>query len=102
MFPRFQEETFAHNLTLTTKVEELAKAKGCTTAQLAVAWVRSQSGRNGLPAIIPLPGATTSARVTENATAIKLGEEDIKALDDIVKGFTPAGLRYPTFVPTNT
>lgn len=80
----------------------MAQNKGCTSAQLALAWVRAQSRRNGLPHIIPLPGATTVSRVQENSTAIQLTSEELAALDDIVANFKPVGDRYPSFVPTNT
>lgn len=101
-FPRFQEENFDHNMKLVKQIEEVAKAKGCTPGQLAIAWVRKHSQRPGLPTVIPIPGATTAARVKENATLIDISEEEFSKINDIVKGFETAGKRYPDSVPTNT
>ncbi|KAI5456991.1 NADP-dependent oxidoreductase domain-containing protein [Mariannaea sp. PMI_226] len=101
-FPRFQEAAFEQNLKLVSKVQDLAKEKGCTPAQLAISWVRSLSERDGLPTIIPIPGATTAARVNENSTLIELSEGDVKAIREIVDTFEVSGGRYPTGAPTNT
>lgn len=101
-FPRFEKAAFDHNLQLVNQVEALAKEKGCTPAQLAIGWVHSQSNRPGRPTIIPIPGATTAARVEENSKLIKLTEEEAKKIDTIVESFEVAGGRYPTGVPKNT
>jgi pyridoxine 4-dehydrogenase len=45
--------------------------------------------------IIPIPGATTDSRVTENAKVVTLSEEDLKKLESTLAKFTPAGDRYP-------
>ena len=47
IFPRFQGDVLKANLKLTEEVNDLAKKKGCSTPQVALAWVRSLSGRNG-------------------------------------------------------
>ncbi|KAM0462297.1 hypothetical protein ACHAPV_003771 [Trichoderma viride] len=101
-FPRFQKAAFEHNLKLVSQVEAFAKEKGCTPAQLAVGWVHSQSNRPGLPTIIPIPGATTAARVEENSRVVKLTEEDMKKINDIIESFDVAGGRYPDGAPKNT
>lgn len=101
-FPRFQGEAFEQNIKLVRQVEELAKKKGCTAAQLAINWDRSLSQRQGLPTIIPIPGATTVPRVQENSKVIELSEEEIKAISDIVDSFETTGSRYPDGAPTNT
>ncbi|CAG9990576.1 unnamed protein product [Clonostachys byssicola] len=101
-FPRLQGEALEHNLKLLEQVKVLADKKGCTTAQLAIAWVRSVSKRSDTPEIIPIPGATTSQRVQENMKVIDLTEEESKAISSIVDGFEPAGPRYPNGVPTET
>ncbi|KAM0260312.1 hypothetical protein ACHAQJ_002877 [Trichoderma viride] len=101
-FPRFQKAAFDHNLKLVNQVEAFAKEKGCTPAQLAVGWVLSQSNRPGLPTIIPIPGATTAARVEENSKVIKLTEEEAKKIDSIIESFEVAGGRYPDGVPKET
>ncbi|KAH0499162.1 hypothetical protein TgHK011_006373 [Trichoderma gracile] len=101
-FPRFQKAAFEHNLQLVNHVEALAKEKGCTPAQLAIAWVHSQGKRPGRPTIIPIPGATTAERVRENSQLIELTEEEVKKIDTIVESFDVAGERYPPSVPSNT
>ncbi|RFU80906.1 hypothetical protein TARUN_1301 [Trichoderma arundinaceum] len=101
-FPRFEKAAFEHNLKLVNQVEELAKEKSCTAAQLAIGWVHSQSNRPGRPTIIPIPGATTAERVQENSKLIKLTEEEAKRIDSIVDSFETAGGRYPDGVPKNT
>ena len=87
--PRFQGENFKKNLDLVVKVEQLAKAKGCTPAQLALAWLLSR-GEN----VIPIPGSTRRERVEENAGAagIVLSTDDVRALDAIAPDV--AGQRY--------
>ncbi|KAL4874694.1 NADP-dependent oxidoreductase domain-containing protein [Aspergillus karnatakaensis] len=102
-YPRFQPENFDINLQLVAKVEELAKKKGCTPAQFAINWVRSLSGRPGLPeVVIPIPGATTAERVEENSTVVELGEEDLEAIEEILAKFETAGARYPDYIPSLT
>jgi aryl-alcohol dehydrogenase-like predicted oxidoreductase len=87
--PRFQGDNFRKNLDLVAKVEELALKKGCTPAQLALAWLLAQG-----PDIVPIPGSTRAERVEENAGAVALhlttGER--AQLDAIAPG--TAGERY--------
>jgi aryl-alcohol dehydrogenase-like predicted oxidoreductase len=87
--PRFQGENFQRNLDLVAKVQELARAKGCTPAQLALAWLLSR-GQD----VVPIPGSTRSERVEENAAAvnIQLSQDDLAALDRLGPGV--AGERY--------
>jgi pyridoxine 4-dehydrogenase len=94
-FPRFQPDVFDENVKLADAVADLAKSKGVTSAQIAVAWVLYQSDKPGMPTIIPIPGATTAERVKENTTRVDLSEEDFKALQEIVSKFPPTGGRYP-------
>jgi len=93
-FPRFQPDVFDENVKLLHAVEGIAKEKGVTPAQIAIGWVLAQSGTKGMPTIIPIPGATTSARVEENVKPAKLGEEDMQALAEILKKFPVLGGRY--------
>lgn len=93
--PRFQPDVFHENIKLFHAVEKIAKQKNATPAQIALGWVLYQSGRAGLPTIIPIPGATTSARIEENMKPVKLNDEDFKALGEILKTFVPIGGRYP-------
>lgn len=100
-YPRFQPENFAINLELVKQLEDLAEEKGCTPAQLALAWIKSLSKRPGMPVFIPIPGATTEARVRENGIDVKLTESDLKAIDAILAKFEVVGGRYPAGVPTD-
>ena len=88
--PRFQGENFQRNLDLVARVEAIAKKKGCTPAQLAIAWLLSR-GED----IIPIPGSTRAERVEENAAAasIALSSDELEALDAV--GTAVAGDRYP-------
>lgn len=54
---RFQQENFGVNLKLVEKVEELARAKGCISTQLALSWIRACTGTSGWSVIISIPGA---------------------------------------------
>ncbi|RDL42275.1 NAD(P)-linked oxidoreductase [Venustampulla echinocandica] len=94
-FPRFQGENYAKNLELVQKVEELAREKGCTPAQLAINWVRHLSKRDGNPEIFPIPGATKVDRVLENSKVVELSNGEAAAIYSILKKFEVAGTRYP-------
>ncbi|KAK8053644.1 hypothetical protein PG996_012945 [Apiospora saccharicola] len=98
-FPRFQPDTFPINIQLAHQVEEMAKKRGCNSAQLAINWTRAVSKRPGMPVVIPIPGATTADRVDENARVVDLSEQDMKELDETLSKFTPAGERYPPSIP---
>lgn len=93
-FPRFHKDVFDENVKLVHEVEKIASKKGVSSVQIAVGWVLAQSGRNGNATFIPIPGATTSERIKENMKPAKLSEEDISALDEILKKFPPMGDRY--------
>jgi pyridoxine 4-dehydrogenase len=92
--PRFQGENFAKNLKLADAVKEVAAKKGCTVAQLAIGWVKAQSGTPGFPTVIPIPGATTVPRVEENFKDVHVTAEDLKELDAILATFPVKGARY--------
>ena len=90
--PRFKEENISHNYELVKKIEEIAKEKNCTAAQIALAWVMAQRDF-----IVPIPGTKKIKYLEENAAApdIKLSDDDLKRLDEAAPlGFTK-GLRYP-------
>lgn len=55
-----------------------------------------------MPTIIPIPGATTVARVEENSKQIDLTDEEMMRIDGTLAKFTPAGERYPVSIPTDT
>src|SRR5437899_10341044 len=65
--PRFQEANFAKNLELVRRIEPIAKEKGCTTGQLALAWLLAQG-----PDIVPIPGTKRTERLEENVKAASL------------------------------
>jgi len=92
--PRYQPDVFDENIKLVHAVEGIAQKKGVTPAQIALGWVLHQSGKEGLPTIIPIPGATTSARVKENMAPAKLDESDMKELAEILRKFPITGERY--------
>ncbi|KAG9248386.1 NADP-dependent oxidoreductase domain-containing protein [Calycina marina] len=94
-FPRFSPENFPKNLELVKSVQDIAESKGCTPGQLAISWVRHLSGRNGNPAVIPIPGATKESRIVENAKEITLEKSDLETMDKILASFEPSGARYP-------
>ena len=89
--PRFQGENFQRNLDLVDAIEEMANEKGCTPAQLALAWVLAQG-----PDIVPIPGTRSPQRLEENAAAagIELTSEDLDRLDAIAPPGVSAGERY--------
>jgi aryl-alcohol dehydrogenase-like predicted oxidoreductase len=90
--PRFQGENFAKNLQLAARVRELAEARGCTPAQLALAWLLAQGDD-----VVPIPGSTARERVEENAGAVdvKLTPSDLAAIEAVVPHGVAAGMRYP-------
>ena len=87
--PRFQGENLQKNLDLVARVEALAARKGCTPAQLAIAWLLARGND-----IVPIPGSTRAERVEENAAAasIPLLPAEIAELDAV--GGAVAGQRY--------
>jgi aryl-alcohol dehydrogenase-like predicted oxidoreductase len=89
--PRFQGENFQKNLDLVREVEKMAEEKGCTTAQLALAWVLAQGDD-----IVPIPGTKHVKYLDQNIGAldVKLSDEDLKRLDAILPPGAAAGERY--------
>jgi aryl-alcohol dehydrogenase-like predicted oxidoreductase len=87
--PRFQGENFQKNLDLVARVEAIAKRRGCTPAQLAIAWLLSRGDD-----IVPIPGSTRPERVEENAAAVGIGlsRDEMDELDSV--GAIVAGQRY--------
>ena len=89
--PRFQGENFQKNLDLVAEVGKMAQEKGCTTAQLALAWVLAQ-GED----IVPIPGTKHVKYLDQNIGAldVELSDEDLKRLDAILPPGAAAGERY--------
>lgn len=89
--PRFQGANFQKNLDVVDKVKELAEIKGCSTGQLALAWLLAREDF-----VVPIPGTTKLSRIEENAAAtnVEITEEDIIAIDAIAPKDVAAGARY--------
>jgi pyridoxine 4-dehydrogenase len=100
--PRFQPGNFEINLQLADQIQAMAENKGCTPAQMALGWLTSLQRRPGMPTIIPIPGATTTARVKENSVIVDLTDEEMANIDATLAKFQVKGERYPEGVPTNT
>ncbi|HKX04975.1 MAG TPA: aldo/keto reductase [Methylomirabilota bacterium] len=90
--PRFQDENLQKNLDLVRPLLDMAKQKGCTPGQLALAWLLAR-GRD----IVPIPGTKRKARLDENAGAaqVSLTPAEVSALQDAVPAGAAAGTRYP-------
>ncbi|HEY8106325.1 MAG TPA: aldo/keto reductase [Gemmatimonadales bacterium] len=90
--PRFQGENFAKNLELVTRIEQLARAKGWTPSQLALAWVLAQGDD-----IVPIPGTKRVRYLEENAAAagLRLTPAELAAIDAASPRDVAAGGRYP-------
>jgi aryl-alcohol dehydrogenase-like predicted oxidoreductase len=90
--PRFQGENLAKNLVLVDRLEALAKAKGVTAAQLALAWVLSRGAD-----VVPIPGTRRRSRLEENvaAAAVRLTPAELQRLDEVAPVGVAAGTRYP-------
>ncbi|KAI1119813.1 voltage-gated shaker-like K+ channel, subunit [Nemania abortiva] len=93
MFQRFHPEHFHKNIELVDQVTEVAKAKSCTPAQLALGWIRAHSNRGNCGPIIPIPGATAATRVNENCAVVELTDEEMAKLDEIIKTLPVSGSR---------
>jgi aryl-alcohol dehydrogenase-like predicted oxidoreductase len=94
--PRFENENVEKNMKLRAALEDLAREKNATLAQLAIAWPRAQGERAGL-FIVPLPGAKSRNHLEENVRAadVVLTADDLAEIDRIVPPGAAAGTRYP-------
>lgn len=90
--PRFQGENFQKNLDLVREIEAMAREKGCTPAQLALAWVLAQGDD-----IAPIPGTKRRRYLEENvgALSVTLTADDLARIDRIMPPGVAAGTRYP-------
>ena len=90
--PRFQGENFARNLALVEKVKALARDKGCTAGQLALAWVLAHGEH-----IVPIPGTRRVRNLEENlgALEVQLEDDELQAIDAVFPAHAVAGARYP-------
>jgi len=89
--PRFQEENFRKNLALAGLIRQMAAGKGCTAAQLALAWVLSR-GED----IVPIPGTKRRKWLEENIAALEvtLTDEEQRRLEAIAPKGVASGERY--------
>jgi aryl-alcohol dehydrogenase-like predicted oxidoreductase len=90
--PRFQGENFKRNLELVDQVNVLAREKGCTASQLALAWLLGRADF-----IVPIPGTKRRRYLEENvgALSVRLTSADLARLDAIMPKGAATGLRYP-------
>ncbi len=90
--PRFQAENFDANRRLAAHVEDLAAAKGCTPAQVALAWLLAQGDD-----VVAIPGTRYPARLDENvgALGVELSVAEVNRLADAIPPGAAAGTRYP-------
>jgi len=90
--PRYQGENFYKNLKLVDKIRTLAASKGCTPAQLAIAWVLAQGDD-----VITIPGSKRIKHLEENIASenIRLTREDLESINTIMPAGIVSGTRYP-------
>ncbi len=90
--PRFQEQNFAHNRELVARIEAIAAEKGCTPAQLTLAWLLAQGDD-----VVAIPGTRHPARLDENVGALQvtLSAGDVARISAAIPRGAAAGTRYP-------
>ncbi|HZT53936.1 MAG TPA: aldo/keto reductase [Gaiellaceae bacterium] len=90
--PRFQGANLRRNLDLLRAVEEIAGARGCTPAQVALAWVLGRG-----PDVVPIPGTKRRRYLEENVRALelRLGDDELARLEEAFPPGAAAGERYP-------
>lgn len=89
--PRFQASAMEKNQAFVDLLERVAKAKGTTPAQIALAWLLAQR-----PDIVPIPGTTKLHRLEENigAAGVKLTEDDLRRIKEAASNIEAEGDRY--------
>jgi aryl-alcohol dehydrogenase-like predicted oxidoreductase len=89
--PRFQGENFQKNLDLVERVEEIARRKKCTPAQLALAWLLAQ-GED----VVPIPGTKQRRYLEENVSALDVGltSADLEEIEEVAPKGAAVGDRY--------
>jgi aryl-alcohol dehydrogenase-like predicted oxidoreductase len=90
--PRFAQENLARNMELVRRLEAMAREKGCTAGQLALAWLLAQ-GKD----VIAIPGTKRKERLVENmgALSVDLSASDLARISEAIPVGAVAGLRYP-------
>jgi aryl-alcohol dehydrogenase-like predicted oxidoreductase len=96
--PRFTGENFTRNLDTVDRVNEIAKEKGCTGSQLALAWVLAQGDD-----IVPIPGTKRLRYLEENLAAadVTLSADDLRRIDEVAPRGSIVGDRYPNMSSVN-
>jgi aryl-alcohol dehydrogenase-like predicted oxidoreductase len=94
--PRFQSGHIDKNLALRATLEEIARRKNATLAQLAIAWTMAQGKRAGA-FIVPIPGAKSRKHLEENirAAELVLSDDDLTEIDRVAPPGAASGTRYP-------
>ena len=89
--PRFEQANFLRNMELVERIRALAADKGCTSAQLALAWVLGQGDD-----IVPIPGTKRRRYLEENIGAldVRLTPEELTEIDSLLPPGAAAGPRY--------
>ncbi|KAI8202063.1 Aldo-keto reductase yakc [Colletotrichum sp. SAR 10_65] len=87
--PKFQGDNFYRNKAIVDEIKKLATIKGCTVAQIALAWVAAQG-------LIAIPGTTKTSRLDENwdSREVVLTEDKLKEMRRIVDEAKPVGARF--------
>lgn len=90
--PRFHEGNIENNAALVRPIVDMARAKGCTPAQLALAWLLAQG-----PDVVPIPGTKRRTHLADNlaACAVDLSADEATALARAIDDTQVAGTRYP-------
>ena len=93
---RYQGDNLVHNLTSVDQMSAMAKDLGCTTAQLALAWVLAQGAD-----VVPIPGTRKLARLEENLGAldVRLGSAELDLLNQLFPPEHVVGTRHPAGRP---
>jgi aryl-alcohol dehydrogenase-like predicted oxidoreductase len=93
--PRYAGDNFAKNRALVQRIEAIAAEKGCTPAQLALAWLLAQG-----PDVVAIPGIKHSERLEENlgALRVRLSAAEAERISEAIPIGAAAGPRYPEAV----
>lgn len=96
--PRFSEENRQANQGLVDALSQIAREKGATNAQVAIAWLLAQK-----PYIVPIPGTTKMNRLEENMAAaeVKLNQQELTDIETALSRIEVVGARYPQHLAHN-
>ncbi|KAI5855754.1 NADP-dependent oxidoreductase domain-containing protein [Tricharina praecox] len=94
IFDRFQPGNFEKNRVIVENLDRIAERKGCSKAQVCLAWVLAQGNKPGKATIVPLPGATGVDRVEENCKLVELSEEELEEVNGMMNEVDVHGGRY--------